>query len=128
MKIRILDEAERDLADGRRFYEAQSRGLGEYFLDSLLSDIDSLCLYAGIHSVHGSYHRLLSKRFPFAVYYRVRRGVVEIWAVVDCRQAPARIGERLGATGNGTGGKAGVRRNPAHSPTARPALRRTPSA
>ena len=96
MRIRILDEAERDLADGRRFYEVQSPGLGDYFLDSLSSDINSLCLYAGIHSVHRGYHRLLSKRFPFAVYYRVRRDVVEIWAVLDCRQDPARIGGRLG--------------------------------
>lgn len=102
MRIRILDEAERDLADGRRFYEAQSPGLGEYFLDSLSSDIDSLCLYAGIHSVHGGCHRPLSKRFPFAVYYRVRRGTVEIRAVLDCRQEPASIGERLGANARRT--------------------------
>ena len=32
MKVQILDEAEQDLVDGFRFYEAQSRGLGDYFL------------------------------------------------------------------------------------------------
>jgi hypothetical protein len=52
MNIRILDDAEQDLLDGYRFYESQGEGLGEYFLNSLFSDIDSLRLYAGIHSSH----------------------------------------------------------------------------
>jgi len=60
---------------GCRFYEGQVAGLGEYFLDSLYSDIDSLQFYAGIHALHSGYHRLLSKRFPFAVYYRVESGI-----------------------------------------------------
>jgi hypothetical protein len=52
VKVRILDEAERDLLDGSRFYESQQEGLGDYFLDSLFSDIESLQLYGGIHSRH----------------------------------------------------------------------------
>ncbi|RZB37214.1 MAG: hypothetical protein SRB2_01296 [Desulfobacteraceae bacterium Eth-SRB2] len=44
MKIEILDSAEKDLIDGFKFYENQSRGLGDYFLDSLFSDIESLFL------------------------------------------------------------------------------------
>jgi hypothetical protein len=70
MTIEILDSAEEDLIDGFKFYENQSRGLGDYFLDSLFSDIESLRVYAGIHALHFGYHRLLSKRFPFAIYYR----------------------------------------------------------
>ena len=61
MKVEILDEAQEDLLNGFRFYESQSEGLGDYCLDSLFSDIDSLQIYAGIHSVHFGYHRLLSK-------------------------------------------------------------------
>ena len=49
MKIRIFDSAKLDLADGYFFYEEQESGIGQYFLDSLYSDIDSLALYAGIH-------------------------------------------------------------------------------
>ena len=69
MKVQVLDEATSDLADGYRFYERQAEGLGDYFLDSLWSDIHSLRLYGGVHTAHHGYHRLLSKRFPFAVYY-----------------------------------------------------------
>ena len=95
MRVEILDEAQADLLDGFRFYECQSEGLGDYFLDSLFSDIDSLQIYAGIHPVHFGYRRLLSKRFPFAVYYRVARKAVRVHAVLDCRRDPASIRDRL---------------------------------
>ena len=95
MRIEILDEAQRDLIDGFRFYENQAVGLGDYFLDSLFSDIDSLHLYAGIHVLQFGYHRLLSKRFPFAIYYRVKAETIFVHAVLDCRRDPARIQKRL---------------------------------
>jgi plasmid stabilization system protein ParE len=90
MKIEILDEAQQDLVTGCHFYEEQSPGLGAYFLDSLFSDIDSLILYAGIHPVVFGSHRLLSRRFPFAIYYRVEGEVIRIRAVLDCRANPLR--------------------------------------
>ena len=72
MRIEVLDAAQQDLVSGYTFYESQSHGLGSYFLDSLFSDIDSLRLFAGVHEVHfGRYHRLLAKRFPFAIYYKI---------------------------------------------------------
>ncbi|MEI7832142.1 MAG: type II toxin-antitoxin system RelE/ParE family toxin [bacterium] len=96
MNIRILRSAEQDLSDGYSFYEHQQPGLGTYFLDSLFSDIDSLQLYAGTHSIHfRRYHRMLSKRFPFAVYYRIENEVAEVYAVLDCRRNPAWIRKRL---------------------------------
>jgi len=45
MKVRILPSALRDLNRGKIFYEAQGDGLGEYFTNSLFSDIDSLALH-----------------------------------------------------------------------------------
>lgn len=91
MRIKILATAEDDLEDGYRFYESQSVGLGIYFLDTLYSDIDSLAYFAGIHRVVLTYHRLLSKRFPFAVYYRLVNDEVLVYAVLDCRRNPSWI-------------------------------------
>ena len=88
MRVRILNEAEQDLADGVLFYEVQSPGLGEYFLDSLCADIDSLQLYGGIHPVRHGYHCLLAARFPYAIYYRIEKRVVYVEAVLDCRRNP----------------------------------------
>lgn len=68
MKLRILESARRDLIEGYHFYEKQRDGLGKYFLDTLFSDIDSLLIFAGVHTRHfEGYHRLLSKRFPFGI-------------------------------------------------------------
>jgi hypothetical protein len=91
VKIRILTSAYEDLADGRRFYEMQAQGVGEYFLDSLFSDIDSLALYAGIHRKVFGFHRMLSKRFPWAVYYRFDGNEVVVFRVLDGRRNPGAI-------------------------------------
>ena len=83
MIVRILDAAERDLEDGHHFCEKQSQGLGSYFLDSLYSDIDSLSYFGGIHSLAFGYHRLLSKRFPFAVYYQIDKNIVIVKGIKE---------------------------------------------
>lgn len=95
MKIEILDIAMGDLQNGQQFYERQQEGLGAYFLDSLFSDIDALLLYAGIHQQFSGYYRALSKRFPYAIYYRVSDETIQVWRVLDCRQKPLRIAGAL---------------------------------
>jgi hypothetical protein len=95
MKIRILESASQDLIDGFHFYEKQSIGLGNYFIDSLFSDIDSLQIYAGIHPIYFGYHRMLSKRFPFAIYYKISDNEALVYAVLDCRRSPALIRKQL---------------------------------
>jgi len=89
MRIRLLTSAFKDLAGGRNFYERQGDGLGEFFLNSLFSDIDSLVLYGGIHRKVFGFHRLLSKRFPYAIYYQLEsKDTVVVYRVLDCRQHP----------------------------------------
>lgn len=95
MTVQILLSAEQDLLHGYRFYEKQEQGLGEYFLDSLFSDIDSLAFFAGIHSKQFAYYRMLSKRFPFAIYYKLKGESVFVYAVLDCRRNPSWIRNKL---------------------------------
>jgi plasmid stabilization system protein ParE len=95
MTIRILPSAKEDLAAGFAFYENQRQGLGAYFLDSLFSDIDSLQLYAGVHRKVFGRFRLLSRRFPYAIYYTVEGDLVSVSAVLDCRRDPAWTRQRL---------------------------------
>jgi len=92
MKIKLLSSAIEDLYEGRLFYESQKEGLGEYFFDSLFSDIDSLTLYGGVHAKVFGYHRMLSKRFPYAIYYRMdTESVIVIYRILDMRRNPLRI-------------------------------------
>jgi plasmid stabilization system protein ParE len=95
VEIRLLDAAQEDLREGWRFYEMRGAGLGDYFLDCLQADVRSLSLYAGIHEVSAGFHRLLSQRFPFAVYYIFEDECVDIYAVLDCRRDPGWIAKRL---------------------------------
>ena len=95
MRIVILDKAEEDITVGMKFYESQKEGLGKYFMDSIFSDIESLYIYAEIHIVVSGFYRLLSKRFPFSIYYKVKRDIVYIYAVLDCRKNPISMKKRL---------------------------------
>ena len=44
MTVVILDDAAEDIESGAQFYESCTTGVGDYFLDSILSDLDSLIL------------------------------------------------------------------------------------
>lgn len=95
MRIVILRSAIEDLVRGREFYEKQGEGLGDYFDEALAADIDSLHLYAGIHATaHGCY-RMLSAKFPYAVYYEIVADQIRVRAVLDCRRDPKWIRSRL---------------------------------
>jgi hypothetical protein len=95
MKIVILPSARDDLARGVAFYESQGEGLGEYFRESLISDVDSLVEYAGIHQRVFGFHRLLSKHFPFAIYYSTDEDAIFVRAILDCRRDPKALRRKL---------------------------------
>ena len=95
MRLEILDLAEVDLREGFDFYERLESGVGDYFLNSVFSDIDSLVLYAGIHRMQFGYHRLLCERFPYAVYYTVADRAVMVWRVLDLRRDPKWIAKQF---------------------------------
>jgi plasmid stabilization system protein ParE len=91
VRLQVLDQAAADLLSGYAFYERQFTGVGSYFLETLFSDIESLRLYGGLHRKVFGYHRLLSRRFPYAIYYKVDGDQVSIWRVLDCRRNPSWI-------------------------------------
>jgi len=53
----VLSDAAEDLELGKAFYESQEIGIGDYFVDSLLSDIESLRLFHGIHKMDFGFYR-----------------------------------------------------------------------
>ena len=73
MTVEILEDAAEDLESGAQLLESCMAGVGNYFLDSILSDLDFLVLFAGIHPIYYEFHRMLSKRFPFGIYYERSR-------------------------------------------------------
>jgi hypothetical protein len=87
--VRVLEEAHQDLDAGYQFYEQRERGVGAYFVASLIADIRSLRSYAGIHSIYLGYYKMLATKFPFAIYYEFGDDVARVVAVLDMRKNPA---------------------------------------
>ena len=77
-KVIVLADAAEDIEAARDFYETQEAGVGEYCVDSLLADIESLGLFSGIHPLHFEFHRMLASRFPFGIYYRERSDETQV--------------------------------------------------
>jgi hypothetical protein len=95
--IRLLDSVKDDLRSGWLFYEGRLSGLGDRFLDAIDADVQLLTVSAGIHLKVDGFHRLLIRRFPFALYYLVEESSIDIYAILDCRRDPLRIRSRLQA-------------------------------
>lgn len=84
------------MADGIRFYERQQLGLGAYFLNSIMSDLRSLSIYAGIHQTYNDrYYRMICSKFPYSIYYRKQNAEVLVYAILDDRRDPKLIKETL---------------------------------
>lgn len=94
-ELLVLRQVAIDLQQGKQFYDGNQKGIGDYFFDSLVADIESLRLYAGIHSKHFGLYRMLAKRFPFAIYYEVLETTAIVIAVLDLRRNPAWIRQQL---------------------------------
>ena len=91
----VLTDAADDLDIARDFYDSQDLGLGDYFVDSLLSDIESLRLFHGIHPRHFGFYRMLAGRFPFGIYYDEALAGIQVFAVLDLRKDPMWIRSEL---------------------------------
>ena len=94
-RVVVLEEAAEDIEDARNFYDAQERGIGNYFADSLVATIERLRLYHGIHSKHFGFYRMLSDRFPFGIYYLETEIEIQVFAVLDLRRNPLWIRAEL---------------------------------
>ena len=97
IEVRIAPEAVDDLNVGFWFYEAQEIGLGDYFSSCIRGDIEGLKVSGGVHRMlKRNYRRILSRVFPYAIYYTYSDDTVVVWAVIDCRRNPDWINAHLG--------------------------------
>jgi plasmid stabilization system protein ParE len=93
--INVTQLAQEDLQEAKLFYDAQDLNLGNYFIDSILVDLESLGFYGGIHSKIYGYYKMLAKRFPFAIYYDIEDDSVIVHAILHTRKNPTSIKARL---------------------------------
>jgi plasmid stabilization system protein ParE len=85
----IRPEAEADLVNARDWYERQREGLGAAFLlcvEEVLERIGrtpEMCT-----AVYRDVRRALTRRFPYAVYYRVAGNEVVVLGMLHTRRDP----------------------------------------
>ena len=91
----LTEATKNDLKNAELFYEQQDEKLGIYFRDSIISDLDALVFYAGIHEKHFGYYRMLAKRFPFSLYYDIEESLIIVHAILDSRRDPKLFENRL---------------------------------
>ena len=85
----VLEEAALDIEKGIEFYDAIEDGVGLYFRDSIIADLRRLGVYLGEHRIHLGFHRALSSKFPYAIYYREQADARQVVAILDLRRSPA---------------------------------------
>jgi len=93
--LKVLPEAKQDLIELQQFYENQAIGLGDYCVDHVISDLDRLSFFAGIHPQVYGYYRSLVHRFPLSIYYTILADEIIVVAVLDNRKNPRNAHKRL---------------------------------
>jgi len=91
----VLANAAEDIEIARDFYDSIDTGLGDYFADSIITDLESLSLFHGIHAKHFGFHRMLAGRFPYAIYYENTDEETRVFGVLDLRRDPSWIRTEL---------------------------------
>ncbi|MDZ7736645.1 MAG: type II toxin-antitoxin system RelE/ParE family toxin [Gammaproteobacteria bacterium] len=90
-EIRLREEATEDLAEAANWYERQLSGLGNEFLDTVLSFFDSISENPHQYPIiHKDVRRALMPRFPFGVYYRLEAEFVLVYGVMHGSRNPRR--------------------------------------
>jgi plasmid stabilization system protein ParE len=85
----VRPEAEADLADAKDYYERQRDGLGTEFVKSIAETFERIERLPESHpDIHRGVRRALTRRFPFAIYYRIEGDEVIVIAVMHSRRDP----------------------------------------
>lgn len=91
MKLRLIirPDAAEELRQAKRWYEAQRVGLGVEFADEVSRVLRATREAPDRHAfVEGETRRVLLKRFPYGIFYRVRGAELLVVAVFHLHREP----------------------------------------
>jgi plasmid stabilization system protein ParE len=95
LKVYLRPEAETDIEEAAIWYEEQRQGLGQEFLDDVLSLCETVSENPAIYPVvHRRTRRALIRQFPFGVYFRIEDKQVIVVAVIHGSRHPRRWRQR----------------------------------
>ena len=82
-------EAEADALEAYRWYNAQLPGLGEEFLAEIDSALEIIRANPELpQKLYREFRRVLTRRFPYAVFYALRDDRIVVFAVLHMARDP----------------------------------------
>jgi plasmid stabilization system protein ParE len=85
----ITPEAEADIAEAKAWYEGQRPGLGDEFLLCVEEALDRIRMIPrGGREVAPGVRRVVVRRFPYGIFYRVDPDQMAVLAVYHGRRDP----------------------------------------
>lgn len=87
MTLILHHQAEADVLEAFHWYESKRVGLGEEFVDELNAAFERVTeAPASFPIVYGVLRRAVLRRFPYLVYFRHERDVVQVFGVLHGRR------------------------------------------
>src|SRR5205085_12594162 len=94
--IHLLSRAEKNITDAFIYYEEESAGLGEAFLETLEGILENISQFPMMYpKVHTDVRRALILPFPYAVFFIYDQGEAIILNVLSTTRDPTYIQEIL---------------------------------
>ena len=91
MSFGVYVRPEVDIEEVATWYEKQRQGLGQEFLDEVLSLCERVSENPAMYPlVHRRTRRALIRRFPFGVYFRIENYLAK-WRIDDCADSRQRL-------------------------------------
>ena len=89
MRIRLRLAAAAEVEGARGWYDGQRVGLGDEFVEALEQAIELVGTFPdAFPEIANSYRRALLHRFPYSLYYRVERDVIDVVACLHASRSP----------------------------------------
>lgn len=90
LKLILRPEAEADALEAYRWYSEQLPGLGEEFLAEIDRALETIRANPEAHpKLHREFRRVLTRRFPYALFYAVRGDRIVVFAILHTARDPA---------------------------------------
>jgi plasmid stabilization system protein ParE len=85
----IKEEANQEIIDSYLYYENQSKGLGEKFLENLEIYLERIQKYPKHYQIKRKpYREVFVKNFPFVIIYEINENDIIVYAVFHKRRNP----------------------------------------
>lgn len=95
-QLHFLPEVEDDVIGGYAWYESKSPGLGEEYLRLFYASVSQISYSPLLYqTIYKEFRRCLLRRFPYAIYFRIKNKQITVFGLFHCARDPRTIRKQL---------------------------------